>query len=153
MSARRIVFIYASVHHKNTEKVVKYLASALNADAIDIIKNPKADISPYDIVIPASGIYFNQMHKNLREYLENTSLKGKKIIVFYTCGIRYKNYAKAVKKLLNNKEINYLGDTYCRGYDTFGPLKKIGGIAKKHPSTQDMQRVTAKIKRLLDENA
>lgn len=30
-------------------------------------------------------------------------------------------------------------DTFCcKGYDTFGPFKLIGGIAKGHPSAKDL---------------
>lgn len=32
-----------------------------------------------------------------------------------------------------------LGEFSCKGYDTFGPFKLIGGIAKGHPDTQDLE--------------
>lgn len=36
---KKAVILYASVHHKNTEKVVNYIASAIDADVIDLLKN------------------------------------------------------------------------------------------------------------------
>ena len=27
----------------------------------------------------------------------------------------------------------------CKGYDTFGPFKLVGGIAKDHPNEEDMK--------------
>lgn len=35
---KKAVILYASVHHKNTEKVVNYIASAIDADVIDLLK-------------------------------------------------------------------------------------------------------------------
>lgn len=45
------VIIYASVHHHNTEKVVKYIAPEIQADVINILKTPEPDISRYDHII------------------------------------------------------------------------------------------------------
>ena len=33
-----------------------------------------------------------------------------------------------------------LGKFGCKGFDTFGPFKLVGGIAKGHPNTQDLER-------------
>ena len=42
--------IYASVHHGNTEKLVKSIAEACQIDLIDAVKQPDADLSSYDMV-------------------------------------------------------------------------------------------------------
>ena len=145
----KVVIIYASIHHRNTEKVVNYIAPIIGAEVIDIIKNKEPDISAYDTVIIASGIYFNTIHKSLINYINKVSFKDKRVILFYTCGMRYRDHGKAGRKLLVEREADYMGDVYCRGYDTFGILSKIGGIAKGHPSDGDRQRVLNKIQRLL----
>jgi flavodoxin len=31
-----------------------------------------------------------------------------------------------------------IGSFDCRGYDTYGPFKIIGGIARKHPNGKDI---------------
>ena len=31
-----------------------------------------------------------------------------------------------------------VGKFGCKGYDTFGPFKLVGGIAKGHPNEEDM---------------
>ena len=33
-----------------------------------------------------------------------------------------------------------LGEFGCKGYDTFGPFKLVGGIAKGHPNARDLER-------------
>lgn len=145
----KIVIIFASVHHKNTEKVISYIAPKIDADTVNIIENHEPDISGYDTVILASGIYYNTFHKNITEYIKNTSFKGIKVILFYTCGMRYRDYARETKQLLLQKKAEFIGDVYCRGYDTIGFLNKIGGIAKGHPSDKDMQTIHNKIEKLI----
>lgn len=138
---KKAVILYVSVHHKNTEKVVNYIASAIDADVIDLLKNRKPSIEQYELIILASGIYFGSFHKVLLEYMKATSFEGKNVIVLYTCGIPYRNYAKSTEKILRENNANYISAFHCRGYDTYGPFGKIGGIAKNHPSQQDMNRL------------
>lgn len=58
----------------------------------------------------------------------------------YTCGIRYRAYEKPVLELLRQKGIDCAGCYACRGYDTFGPFGKIGGIARGRPSAEELCR-------------
>ena len=36
------------------------------------------------------------------------------------------------------KNCPVLGEFSCKGFDTFGPFKLVGGIAKGHPDEQDL---------------
>ena len=54
----RKAIVYASVHHRNTEKLVKGIAEECQVDLIDAVKQPDADLSSYDMIGFASGIYF-----------------------------------------------------------------------------------------------
>lgn len=54
----RTAIVYASVHHGNTEKLVKRIAEECQMDLIDAVKQPDADLSSYDMIGFASGIYF-----------------------------------------------------------------------------------------------
>ena len=54
----RTAIVYASVHHGNTEKLVKRIAEECQVDLIDAVKQPDADLSSYDMIGFASGIYF-----------------------------------------------------------------------------------------------
>ena len=55
----RTAIVYASVHHGNTEKLVKRIAEECQVDLIDAVKQPDADLSSYDMIGFASGIYFS----------------------------------------------------------------------------------------------
>lgn len=54
----RKAIVYASVHHGNTEKLVKSIAEECQVDLIDAVKQPDADLNSYDMIGFASGIYF-----------------------------------------------------------------------------------------------
>ena len=46
----RKAIIYASVHHGNTEKLVKSIAEECQVDLIDAVKQSDADLSSYDMI-------------------------------------------------------------------------------------------------------
>ena len=54
----RTAIVYASVHHGNTEKLVKSIAEECQVDLIDAVKQPNADMNSYDMIGFASGIFF-----------------------------------------------------------------------------------------------
>ena len=145
----KIVVLYASVHHHNTQRVAMKLAKDLQADAYDILTDPLTNIAPYETIILASGIYFGDLHEKLHDYIMKQAWEGKQVIIFYTCGFHYKNYAKAAERILQERGASYAGAVWCRGWDTFGPLKIIKGIARKHPSASDYKRVKNNIVKLM----
>ena len=38
-----------------------------------------------------------------------------------------------------NQKTDIIGKFGCKGYDTFGPFKLVGGIAKDHPDEKDLE--------------
>ncbi len=144
------LILYASIHHGNTRKVVDYVAQNMDVDIINIAENQHPDVSTYRSIILASGIYFNRIHRLLNDFVEEISLRGKRVAIVYTCGFCYWDYARAVGKRLSQRGAVYLGSCHCRGFDTFGPLKILGGIAKGHPSDGDLRRILKNLKEMLD---
>ena len=59
----RKAIVYVSVHHGNTEKLVKGIAEECQVDLIDAVNQPDADLSSYDMIGFASGIYFSKFHQ------------------------------------------------------------------------------------------
>ena len=76
-----IAMIYASVHHGNTKKVVDYLSTKISATVVDVTKEKAFDVSEYDTVIFASGIYVGQFHKSILEYIETVDVSGKNVVL------------------------------------------------------------------------
>lgn len=142
----RKVIIYASVHHGNTKKLVERIAAEWDADLIDAVQVSKADLSGYDLIGFASGIYYSKYHKKILKFAEDNLPEGKKIFLICTYG-GSANY-KSIEEIAARKHASVIGKFGCKGYDTFGPFKLIGGVAKGHPDEQDLANAVEFVKKL-----
>ena len=62
----KTALVYASVHHKNTEKVVKAIAEKHpEIELIDATKTVLKDLASFDLIGFASGIFYGKFHKAL----------------------------------------------------------------------------------------
>lgn len=98
----KIAIIYSSIHHNNTENLVK------NIKGIDIYKiNEKnsIDLSKYDLVGFASGIYIGKFHKNIVDFINKHSKELKNIFLVYTSGSGIKGYGRDFQKELKKIKI------------------------------------------------
>ena len=145
----KTVIIFASTHHGNTKKVAEHMAKSVSADLIDITQNRNPDISMYEMVGLASGVYFHSFHETLKNFVQNASFKeNQKVFLVATCGVAYIDYTKGIKKLLKQKNVECAGSFQCRGYDTYGIFGKLGGIAKGHPNQQELKKAADFIKNI-----
>ena len=119
----RKAIVYASVHHRNTEKLVKDIAKECQVDLIDAVKRSDADLSSYDIIGFASGIYFSKFHQSILEFAEKNLPDDKKVFLICTYG-GSANY-KSIEQTLDKKRSKVIGKFGCKGYDTFGPFNII----------------------------
>ena len=138
--------VYASVHHGNTEKIVKSIAEECKVDLIDAVKHSDADLSSYDMIGFASGIYFSKFHQSILKFVEKNLPDDKKVFLICTYG-GSANY-KSIEQILDKKHARVDGKFGCKGYDTFGPFKLVGGIAKGHPDYKDLQNAVGFVKNL-----
>lgn len=67
----------------------------------------------------------------------------------YTCGNDNKKYAEEMKKFLEQKTATVAGIFSCKGYDTYGPFKVVGGLNKHHPDENDIQNAVQFYENLL----
>ena len=145
----KTVIIFASTHHGNTKKVAEHMAKSVSADLIDITQNRNPDISMYEMIGFASGVYFHSFHETLKNFVQNASFKeNQKVFLVATCGVAYIDYTKGIKKLLKQKKVECAGSFQCRGYDTYGIFGKFGGIAKGHPNQQELKKAADFIKNI-----
>ena len=146
---KQTVILYASVHHGNTRKVAEHLARQEGVTAVDLLHDPLPDLGSYDLVGFASGIYFQAMHQRVRQALDRAVFRpGQAVFFLYTCGAPLGDGAKGLKKILAQKGGPWAGTFRCRGYDTYGPFGKLGGIAKGHPNARDLDRAAAFLRQL-----
>ena len=45
---------------------------------------------------------------------------------------------QSIEIILESKHADLIGKFSCKGYDTYGPFKLVGGIAKGHPDEKDL---------------
>ncbi len=113
---------------------------------IDAVKQSDADLSSYDMIGFASGIYFSKFHQSMLKFAEKNLPDDKKVFLICTYG-GSANY-KSIEQILNKKHASVEGKFECKGYDTFGPFKLVGGIAKGHPDDKDIQYAVEFVKDL-----
>lgn len=139
----KTAIVYYSKHHENTKKLLDAVAQKNDVTLIDVTKNPITDLSEYDCIGFASGIYYSKFQKGLLEYAQKYMPDNKKTFFIYTCGAKKDTYTKSIIQAISEHNPTVLGEFGCYGYDTFGPFKLIGGIAKGHPDDTDIANVLA----------
>ena len=134
--------VYYSRHHENTLKLLKSIQEVdPSLVLVDVTKEPDFDLSRFDRIGFASGIYFSKFAKQIVEYEEKHLPNGKEVFFIYTHGAPVIAFVlHQVKKIAKKKESKILGSFHSRGYDTY-VMKRFGGIAKKHPNEKDFKRL------------
>lgn len=137
--------IYTSYHHNNTVNLVKDAVNELEYDWYNLLrdKNKEIDFSKYDTIILASGIYYSRMHKVMVNFLlrNKVKLQGKTLAAVITAGKSPGSYAKRVRNHFNNLELKNVSVFSCLAFDTYGPLKLIGGVNKGRPNDEDVLKL------------
>ena len=134
---------YLSCHHGNTRKVVEAMAQTGGADLIDVRTRQAVRLEGYDCIGFASGIYGFEMHKSVAAFARQYLPAGKPVFFVYTYGGAKDTGARALAKIADEKGCPVLGEFACKGHDTFGPFKLVGGIAKGRPNERDLERARA----------
>lgn len=140
----KTAIVYYSRHHRNTEKLLKAIADKHpDVDLFDISDNPPADLSAYDRIGFASGIYYSKFQKSLLQFAKDKIPDGKQTFFIYTYGQQKKGYTKAIAEAVAPHNAEVLGEYCCFGFNTYGPFKLFGGMAKGHP---DVDEIAAAVK-------
>ena len=66
----KTAIVYYSRHHGNTKKLLDAISESNEVTLIDVTEQPSADLSAYDRIGLASGIYYNSFSKQLLEFAE-----------------------------------------------------------------------------------
>jgi flavodoxin len=136
----KIGIIYKSVHHGNTKRIAEVMAGSLDADLLDL-KDVKVDVvKDYDLIGFGSGIYNRKPHKELMKFVEGlNNVNDKKAFVFSTSGRDKLEFNSRLKEELTGKGFKIIGEFSCKGFDTWGPFKLIGGLNKGKPDEEDFK--------------
>ena len=135
----RAIIIYASTHHGSTFKLVKALADEYDLQRIDATKQQRADLSEYDLIGFASGIAFGKFYEPVERFLRENLPENKRVFFLYTCAKTSRRFTETMKKAAGERNSVFVGEYGCKGYNTYGPWKVIGGMNKNHPSAKELE--------------
>ena len=133
------MIVYASHHHGNTEKLVKHLANQYEITLINAEELSQITYEGYDLIGFASGIDFGKFYPAVTALAE-TLPAGKLIYALFTCAKDNGKYSDEIQKIAEKTGCTYLGKYGCKGYNTYGPWKLIGGMNKSHPDQEELTK-------------
>lgn len=135
----KVLIVYHSEHHNNTKKLVEAIAQQGDVTLADTSNARNINWSDYDLVGFASGIYYQKFHDDILKCAKEYLPQDKQVFFLYTCGVKRNTYIDSIKQIADSKNAKIIGSYGCPGFDTFGPFKLIGGIAKGRPNNEDIE--------------
>lgn len=134
---KKAIIVCASTHHGNTRKLVDAISGKYDVEIVDATKTKEKDLSGYDLIGFASGIYAGKFHQAVINFAK-VNLPVNKDIFFMITSAMGKEQFKSMEAAIEGKNANVVGTFACKGYNTFGPFKLVGGTAKGHPDNDDI---------------
>ena len=134
----KTAIVYVSTHHGNTKKLVDAISEKYDITVIDGSKDNDFDLTEFDRIGFASGIAFGKFYPQMLNIMNEKLPEGKNVFFLYTYGVKTAVYCYAARKIAEGKKAKILGEYGCKGYDTYGILKFIGGISRVHPDKTDL---------------
>jgi len=135
---KKTVIIYASTHHGNTRKLIKAISEKYQIDIIDAIEQKFANLSEYDLIGFASGIDFGKFYDAVEQFLKDNLPENKAVFFMYTCARDDKDFTYTMRTEAMKRHALLMGEYGCRGYNTYGAWKVIGGMNKHHPTKKEL---------------
>ncbi len=136
----KTAIVYYSQHHGNTKKVLDAIAGYDNdVTLIDVTEKHEVDLTGYDRIGFASGIYFGKFAEQLHNFLKVNLPTGKDVFFIATAGNPISHNFNSIVAATKEKHCNEIGRYQCAGFDTFGPFKLVGGLQKGHPTEEELQ--------------
>lgn len=147
----KCIIFYYSKHHENTKKVLIQIAEMYpDISMVSLTSETLLDLSEYDLIGFASGVYMGKPHSSILNFLDNhqKQLQDKKVFTILTSGSNHKKYSNFFHSLLLNHGCQVLGGYQRKGFDTYGIFKFIGGTAKGHPNNDDVSKAVSFIQQI-----
>ena len=135
---KKTVIIYASTHHGNTRKLIEAISEKYQIDIIDAIEQKFANLSEYDLIGFASGIDFGRFYDAVEQFLKDNLPENKAVFFMYTCARDDKDFTYTMRTEAMKRHALLMGEYGCRGYNTYGAWKVIGGMNKHHPTKKEL---------------
>jgi len=137
---KSLIVLY-SFHHNNTEKIAAVIAKILEAKVITPKEANPEEIQNYDLVGFGSGIYGENLHKSVLNFVDKLPhVTNKKAIIFSTSAlIDNATKHKTHRKKLESKGYLIVDEFSCKGFNTNSFMKYFGGMNKGRPNAKDLE--------------
>nr|WP_240945659.1 flavodoxin family protein [Rhodococcus sp. HNM0569] len=136
------MIVCVSVSHGNTTKVADVMSEVLSAPVVTPDEIDPADVVGYDVVGFGSGIFNMSFHPELRAFVSALpSHQAGAAFLFSSSGFPeppFRRYTRPLRQTLRQKGFDTLDPFSCRGFDTYLPLKLVGGVRKGRPDADDL---------------
>ena len=145
----KTVIVYASTHHGNTRKVVEAIEKECDIELVDATKVHEKDLREYDLIGFASGIFYSKFAAPVLNFASVNLPMNKDVFFIATAGNPMKGYFNSISDIVKDKHANERGRFQCKGFDTYGPFKLVGGIQKGHPDESELRAAVDFCRRLI----
>ena len=109
----KTAIVYYSKHHGNTKKLLDAIEAAAEVDLIDVTADKDADLSGYDRIGFASGIYYSSFAKQIIAYAEKKLPDEKPVFFIYTHGAPKGDFLKGIRAVTQRKNCSEIGEYRC----------------------------------------
>ena len=134
----KTVIAYCSKAHGNTRKLLDEIAKKHEVLLIDVLRLKKFDLSGYDRIGFASGIYHRSFANEVIEFAKKNLPKNKEVFLICTYGVPCAKRYNDIRKILEKKEAKEIGTYDCLAFDDFGAFELVGGQAKGYPRQEEL---------------
>ena len=141
-SAMTTLIVCVSISQGNTRQVAEAIGEVLGAPVVEPEEVAPADVASYDLLGIGSGIYGMMFHVRLWRFARSLpKVHGMPAFLFATSGspeVFWRAAILVLSRLLRSKGYRVVGTFSCRGFDTWLPLRLVGGLNKGRPSQADL---------------
>jgi len=140
----KVLLVCRSRSHGNTARVAHAMAEVFDATVVTPSQVVPEALGEYDVVGFGSGIYGFSFDDELRTLVASLPhVPGRDAFIFATSGagrVIERPFRTPLAALLRSAGYDVVGTFCCRGYDTWLPLRLVGGVNKGHPDDADLAR-------------
>lgn len=147
--------VCVSVSHGNTARVAHTMGDVLGAEVREPEEVVPETLGEYDVVGFGSGIFYGSHHPRLRQFVEDLPhVDGTRAFVVTTAGqgrAQSLPWQRPLESVLQDKGYDVVGSFECQGFDTWLPLRLIGGWGRGHPDADDLARARGFARQIAEE--
>jgi flavodoxin len=142
----KILIVYMSYHHMNTEKVARAMAEAADATLAKADEVNPGDLVGYDLVGFGSGIYGGKHHTSILALADEMPPMEKPVFLFSTSSGYKEEFHTPLRRKVITKGCTIVAEFHCPGETT---LLKFIRMNKGHPDEKDLEDARTFAKGLL----